>query len=60
MVVRNLDLIFLMTFDMHGSWSGRTGLHSPLFGMEGDQGGRQYLNVVGSTTTPEMPNTLVQ
>jgi chitinase len=28
---RNLDMINLMTYDIHGSWESHTGHHSPLY-----------------------------
>ncbi|XP_052265552.1 chitotriosidase-1-like isoform X2 [Dreissena polymorpha] len=40
-----LDMINLMTYDLHGSWETFTGHNSPLFARSNEQGNQTYLNV---------------
>uniref|UniRef100_A0A8C4RSD6 Acidic mammalian chitinase n=1 Tax=Erpetoichthys calabaricus TaxID=27687 RepID=A0A8C4RSD6_ERPCA len=40
-----LDMINVMTYDMHGSWEPFTGENSPLFRGPADQGGDIYFNI---------------
>lgn len=43
---RSLDMINVMTYDMHGSWDPFTGECSPLYRDSFDSGGYIYFNVV--------------
>ncbi|XP_041439779.1 acidic mammalian chitinase isoform X2 [Xenopus laevis] len=40
-----LDHIYVMTYDLHGSWEGFTGENSPLFSAPSADGYRSHLNV---------------
>lgn len=33
---RYIDFIFIMAYDMHGPWEGKTGLHSGLYASNND------------------------
>ena len=45
-VAKYLDLINVMTYDLHGGWENVTHHHSTLFGHRDDTGNNTYLNVV--------------
>lgn len=44
--LRSLDMINVMTYDMHGSWDPFTGECSPLYRDSFDSGSYIYFNVV--------------
>ncbi|KAL4240744.1 hypothetical protein ACF0H5_001533 [Mactra antiquata] len=44
-IVRNLDFINIMTYDLHGSWEPVTGHNSPLFGRTGETAEDAMLNM---------------
>ena len=43
---RNLDMINLMTYDLHGSWESHTGHQSALFKDHRESGNDTFLNIV--------------
>ncbi|XP_052761892.1 chitotriosidase-1-like [Mya arenaria] len=45
-----LDMINLMSYDLHGSWEDFTGHHSPLYARSNEQGNQTYLNVDWAAT----------
>ncbi|ROT64165.1 chitinase 5 [Penaeus vannamei] len=44
-LVRNLDFVHLMAYDLHGTWEQYAHHHSPLYAYAGDKGGNLKLNV---------------
>ncbi|KAK7084936.1 Endochitinase 1 [Halocaridina rubra] len=44
-MVRNLDFIHLMSYDLHGTWEQYAHHHSPLYAHELDKGDNTFLNV---------------
>jgi len=45
-IVRSLDFINVMTYDLHGSWDPKTGHNSPLYGRAGESAEDALLNMV--------------
>ncbi|XP_028437891.1 acidic mammalian chitinase-like [Perca flavescens] len=43
-IAKYLDFINVMTYDLHGTWDGVTGHHSPLYQSSQDTGSQTYLN----------------
>ncbi len=47
LLIRYLDYINLMSYDLNGSWSARTGHNSPLYPRSDEVGWDRRLNIVG-------------
>ena len=45
-ICSSLDLINLMSYDLHGAWDPYTGHNAPLFGRPGETGQDVFFNVV--------------
>lgn len=45
-LIRYLDFINVMTYDLHDNWEGVTRHHSPLYKGAHDTGDKVYLNTV--------------
>ena len=48
---RYMDLVSLMSYDLHGSWEDVTGHNSPLFPNSNETGEQRYLNMVRKKRT---------
>ncbi|CAM4857741.1 unnamed protein product [Rotaria socialis] len=45
---KSFDFVSVMTYDYHGSWEGKTGHNSPLYGMSNDRKKFREWNIKGS------------
>ncbi|CAF1366875.1 unnamed protein product [Rotaria magnacalcarata] len=45
---KSFDFVSVMTYDYHGSWEGKTGHNSPLYGMSSDKKKFREWNIKGS------------
>ena len=45
-IVRNMDMVHLMTYDFHGAWENETHHNAPLCGYPSDYGDMIYFRVV--------------
>lgn len=50
---RNFDLLFLMSYDLHGSWENNVDLHGRLRPTKGGTFGNDVLNTVSSRLLTE-------
>ena len=56
-----MDLLNLMTYDLHGAWEEVVGHNAPLYPLEGASSSQQLLTLVsGDSGTVQRPGTNVR